>query len=88
VQKQVVANDGVEETSQVLPVVATVVQDTSTVDLNKVLYVVFDLETTGRSRQRDKIIEVAAQILDPNGIPFEDTTFLEMVKPMQTFCHL
>jgi hypothetical protein len=40
------ANDGVGETSQVPPVVGTVVRDTSTVDLNKVLYVVFDLETT------------------------------------------
>jgi DNA polymerase III alpha subunit (gram-positive type) len=69
-----VAIDGVEETLQVPPVVATVVWDTSTVDLNKVLYVVFDLETTGRSQQRDKIIKVAAQILDPNGIPLEDAT--------------
>jgi DNA polymerase III epsilon subunit-like protein len=80
-RKQVVANDGVEETSQGPPVVATVVWDTSTVDLNKVLYVVFDLEITGRSPQRDKIIKVAAQILDPNGIPLEDATFLELVKP-------
>jgi DNA polymerase III epsilon subunit-like protein len=79
-----VANDGVEETSQVPPVVATVVRDTSTVDLNKVLYVVVDLETTGRSRQRDEIIKVTAQILDPNGIPLEDATFSELVKPNAT----
>ena len=29
----------------------------SIIDWGSVLYVVFDLETTGRSRQRDKIIE-------------------------------
>jgi DNA polymerase III epsilon subunit-like protein len=80
-QKRVVGNDGVEETCQEPSVVATIVRDTSTVDLDKALYVVFDLETTGRSRQRDEIIKVAAQILDPNGIPLEDAIFLELVKP-------
>jgi DNA polymerase III alpha subunit (gram-positive type) len=58
-----------------------VVENTPTVDLDKVLYVVFDLETTGRSRQHSEIIELAAQILDPNGIPLEDAIFSELIKP-------
>jgi DNA polymerase III alpha subunit (gram-positive type) len=42
-----------------------VVQDAPTIDWEKVLYVVFDLETAGHSRQRDEIIEVAGHFLDP-----------------------
>jgi DNA polymerase III alpha subunit (gram-positive type) len=60
---------------------ATVVQEASTLDWDKVLYVVFDLETTGRSQQQHKIIKLAAQILDPNGIPLEEAIFVEFVKP-------
>jgi DNA polymerase III epsilon subunit-like protein len=37
----------------------------------------FDLETTGRSRQRDGIIELAAVL----GVEFEDAFFSEFVKP-------
>jgi DNA polymerase III subunit alpha, Gram-positive type len=44
-------------------------------------YVVFDLETTGRSRQKDKIIELAAVILDCLGVEIEDAFFSEFVKP-------
>jgi DNA polymerase III alpha subunit (gram-positive type) len=51
------------------------------IDWGSVLYVVFDLETTGRSRQRDKIIELAAIILDENGIEIEDASFSQFVKP-------
>ena len=56
-------------------------QDVSSVNWEKVLYVVFDLETTGRSRERDEIIEVAAQVLDPSGIQLEDGLFSHLVKP-------
>ena len=81
VRKRVVANDGVAEAPQQPPLDETVVENTPTVDLDKVLYVVFDLETTGRSREHSEIIELAAQILDPNGIPLEDAIFLELIKP-------
>jgi DNA polymerase III epsilon subunit-like protein len=77
----VVKADGVAEAPQEPPLEATVVQEASTLDWVKVLYVVFDLETTGHSRQQHKIIELAAQILDPNGIPLEEAIFLELVKP-------
>lgn len=45
------------------------------------MYVVFDLETTGRVRQRDEIIEVAASVHDKNGIPLEDALFSQFAKP-------
>jgi hypothetical protein len=80
-QKQVVKADGFVEAPQEPPLVATVAQDAFTLDWDKVLYVVFDLQTTGRSWQQHKIIELAAQILDPNGIPWEEAIFLELVKP-------
>ena len=67
VRKRVVANDGVAEAPQQPPLDETVVENTPTVDLDKALYVVFDLETTGRSREHSEIIELAAQILDPKG---------------------
>ena len=44
----------------------------------------FDLETTGRSRERDEIIEVAAQVLDPSGIQLEDGLLSRLVKPTST----
>ena len=50
-------------------------------DWDNVLYVVFDLETTGRSRQHDEIIELAAVILDPSGIQVKDAVFSQLVKP-------
>jgi hypothetical protein len=53
----------------------------SNIDWGSVLYVVFDLETTGRSRQRDEIIALAAVILDENGIEIEDASFSQFVKP-------
>jgi DNA polymerase III epsilon subunit-like protein len=51
------------------------------IDWDRVIYVVFDLETTGRQRQKDEIIELAACVLDPNGIQIEDAVFVEYVKP-------
>jgi Exonuclease len=80
-RKQVVKADGVAEAPQEPPLVASVVQDASILDWDKFLYVVFDLETTGRSRQQHKNIELTVQILDPNGIPLEEATFSELVKP-------
>ena len=80
-RKRVVQPDAVEEAPQQPPLDAPVVENTPTVDLDKVLYVVFDLETTGRSRQHSEIIKLAAQILDPNGIPVEDAIFSELIKP-------
>ncbi len=47
----------------------------------KVLYVVFDLETTGIRINRDEIIELAAVILDKNGIQMENASFVQFVKP-------
>jgi DNA polymerase III alpha subunit (gram-positive type) len=71
----VVKANGVAETPPEPTLVATVVKDASKLDWDKVLYVVFDLETTGRSRQQHEIIELAARILDPNGILLEEAIF-------------
>jgi hypothetical protein len=48
------------------------------IDWGSVLYVVFDLETTGRSRQRHEIIKLAAVILDESGVEIEDAFFLSL----------
>jgi DNA polymerase III epsilon subunit-like protein len=61
-------------------VITTVSQDPS-INWEKVLYVVFDLETTGRLRNKDEIIELAAIVLDKFGVPIEDAQFVEYVKP-------
>ncbi len=63
------------------PLVFTAVPEALSIDWEKVLYVVFDLETTGRVRQRDEIIEVGASIYDENGIAVEDAHFSQFVKP-------
>ena len=57
--------------------------EASEIDWETVLYVVFDLETTGRRLQQDEIIELAGVILDPNGIEIEDASFSEFVKPLR-----
>lgn len=80
----VIIQNGVEEGPQSPPLIATAVPTISNIDWENVLYVVFDLETTGRSRQRDEIIEVAAQFLDPNGIQLEDGVFDQLVRPNST----
>ena len=56
------------------PVQAPVVQ-ASLMDWEKVIYVVFDLETTGRSRQQDEVIELAAVVLDWTGMEIEVAFF-------------
>lgn len=71
----------VEEADSFPPPVPMADDDASYINWGSVLYVVFDLETTGRSRQRDEIIELAAVILDSLGVEIEDTSFSEFVKP-------
>jgi DNA polymerase III epsilon subunit-like protein len=48
--------------------------------MQHVLYVVFDLETTGFSKERHEIIEIAAQILAPDGRIVDDV-FKSFIKP-------
>jgi Exonuclease len=74
------SENDVEEADSPPPPVPTADDDDSCIDWGSVLYVVFDLETTGRSRQRDKIIKLAAVILD-SGVKIEDTFFSKFVKP-------
>ena len=50
-------------------------------DPSRILYLCFDLETTGFSRTNDSIIEIAATLLDAEGIPIEDGCFHSYVKP-------
>ena len=66
------------------PFIITDVPDDSSVDWEKTLYVVFDLETTGRRRFKDEIIELAAVVLNKFGVPIEDAMFAEFVKPTTT----
>ena len=66
-QNRTVRQSGVAEAPEVPPIVETAVQDASTVNWDNILYVVFDLETTGRSSQHNEIIEISAQFLDPAG---------------------
>jgi DNA polymerase III epsilon subunit-like protein len=55
-------------------------QNTFRLNMERVLYVVFDLESTGLSHRYHEIIEIAAKILDPNGIQLEDAVFEELIK--------
>ena len=48
-RKRVVVQNSVEEGSETPPPAITAVEVPSTVNLEKVLYIVFDLVTTGRS---------------------------------------
>ena len=57
-------------------------------DLNLCIYVVFDLETTGLSRERHHIIEIAASILDCNGVQLPEGTFSSLVLPLSKIPHL
>jgi DNA polymerase III alpha subunit (gram-positive type) len=67
--------NGVEEANYFTNTVKMVDDCGSKLDWGSVLYVVFDLETTGRSRQRDEIIELAAVILNESGVEIEDAFF-------------
>ena len=55
--------------------------DDCTLNFMKCIYVVFDLETTGLSRQRSAIIELAAEMLDPKGVVIPNSKFSSLVKP-------
>ena len=83
-RKQVVDEVSVDEVSLDHPPPTTVVEDASNINWECILYVVFDLETTGCSWQFSEIIEVAGQIIDPNGIQLEDGIFSQLVKPNST----
>jgi DNA polymerase III epsilon subunit-like protein len=50
-------------------------------DVSHTIYIVFDLETTGFSKERNYIIEIAAEILDHHGNSLEDASFSSFVKP-------
>jgi hypothetical protein len=64
------------------PVQAPVVQ-ASLMDWEKIIYVVFDLETRGRSRQQDEVIELAAVVLAWTGVEIEEAFFSKLVKPLR-----
>ena len=84
VDGQVGDGNGVDDVTEYVPPPPPVLQAEdwgSIIDWGSVLYVVFDLETTGRSRQRDEIIELAAIILNEDGIEIEDASFSQFVKP-------
>ena len=57
------------------------VQQASQIDWGSVLYVVLDIETTGRSKEKNKVIEVAGLILDSSGMEIEDANTSDLVKP-------
>lgn len=60
---------------------ATITPEDLQVPWDNVVYCLFDLETTGLSRQTDEIIEVAAVLLSPDGIGIEDAKFDSFIKP-------
>ena len=55
--------------------------------LPRSMYVVFDLETDGLSRERNHIIEIAGQILDPLGNPYGNS-FNSLVNPLSKISYL
>jgi Exonuclease len=62
------------------PFPVTPVQEPSTINWDKVFYVVFlDMETTGMSQRNNKVIELVAVILDKDGVQIEDGTFVSYV---------
>ena len=56
-------------------------QVASTVNIEDVVYLVFDLETTGFSRNKHKIIKILALILNSEGFGLEDADFDSFVWP-------
>ena len=70
-------NDGAKNpTLNVLPQLTV-----NNIDFDKVLYFVFDLKTTGFSRERDDIIKISSVLLSPDRIQIEDSTFTSFCKP-------
>lgn len=72
---------GLEIASSAVKIVVTTAKNPGDINWNNVLYVVFDLETTGRARHTAEIIEIAAVILNKHGVPLEDAQFCEFCKP-------
>lgn len=78
------ATNVVQNPEQPPPFALVTTRDPSNIDWDKVLYAVFDLETTGLHRRDDEIIELAAVILDHFGIHVKDASFCEYIKPYNT----
>jgi hypothetical protein len=49
------------------PLVFTAIPEASSINREKVLHIVFDLETTGRVRQQDEDVEVGASVYEKTG---------------------
>ena len=76
-QNQPPDNDGAKNPPPNVTPLSTV----NNIDFNEVFYFVFDLETTGFSRETDEIIEISSVLLSPDGIQIEDATFTSFCKP-------
>jgi DNA polymerase III epsilon subunit-like protein len=78
------ANDGenvVNEGVPRPPPDQATVQEASQIDWGNVLYVVLDIETTGRSKEKNEVIKLAGLILDSSGVEIEDANISDLVKP-------
>ena len=53
------------------------------VDVSKCIYIVIDLETTGFSRERNRIMEIASTALDKDGTVISGSQFESLVNPKQ-----
>ena len=51
-------------------------------------YIVFDIETTSFSIQRNKIIQVAAKIIANDSVQLEDGLFSSLVKPKDSISYI
>ena len=76
-----IPNEAVGETPQVEPYAENAQQPT-VVDVNRLTYFVFDLETTGLSRSSHDVIEIACVALDNHGRRFQEE-FNELVRPVR-----
>ena len=50
-------------------------------DMDKTIYILFDLETTGRFKTRNKIIEIASICLDKDGDIIDNSEFASLINP-------
>ncbi|MBN2299788.1 MAG: PolC-type DNA polymerase III [Acholeplasmataceae bacterium] len=60
-------------------------QTTKEILLKDAKYIVFDIETTGLSSTRDKIIEIAAVKIESGSITERYQTFINPIEPLSTF---
>ena len=56
-------------------------QNITEVDMGHCIYVIFDLETTGFSKDRHHIIEIAGKVLAPDATPVDNGSFQSLVRP-------